>query len=109
MVPRLADYLGNDGTMQASVSIDGGYYTKTPDNLPLIGAVPGGPEGSFICAGLSGYGVMAANAAGELLACHVAGEELPTAYVDDFRPERWMDSAYVDSVAAGSADKGLQI
>ena len=25
--------------MVASVTVDGGYYTKTPDNLPLIGKV----------------------------------------------------------------------
>lgn len=109
MVPRLADYFCTNGTIKANFSIDGGYYTKTPDNLPVIGALPGGPEGSFICAGLSGYGVMASNAAGDLLACHVAGDELPTAYVDDFRPERWMDQAYVERVADGMADKGLQI
>ena len=57
--------------MHASVVVDGGYYTKTPDNLPLIGPLPDAPEGVFVCAGLSGYGVMAANAAGELLARHV--------------------------------------
>ena len=30
MVPRLSEYLAADGSMQASVSVDGGYYTKTP-------------------------------------------------------------------------------
>lgn len=109
MVPRLGDYFCPNGTIKANFAIDGGYYTKTPDNLPVIGALPDGPEGSFICAGFSGYGVMAANAAGELLACHVAGDELPASYVDDFRPERWMDRAYVERVAAGMAGKGLQI
>ena len=33
-----------------------------------------------MCAGLSGYGIMAANAAGELLAKHVTGAPLPEAY-----------------------------
>lgn len=56
MVPGLGGYLGEDGSMHASVTIDGGYYTKTPDNLPLIGAVPNAPRGAYICAGLSGYG-----------------------------------------------------
>ena len=111
MVPRLGEaYLAADGSMQATVAIDGGYYTKTPDNLPLIGALPGAPGGSYVCAGLSGYGVMASNAAGELLAAHVAGadEALPS-YADVFRPERWMDSGYAEAVASGAADKGLQI
>ena len=49
------------------MAVDGGYYTKVPDNLPLIGPVPGAPEGAFMCAGLSGYGLMASNAAGSLL------------------------------------------
>ena len=110
MVPRLGSYLAEDGSMVASVSVDGGYYTKTPDNLPLIGEVPGAPEGCFICAGLSGYGVMASNAAGELLAAQMAatGEALPS-YARPFRPERWSDQGYCDSVAAGTAAKGLQI
>ena len=112
-VPGLKEgYLGLDGCMQASVSVDGGYYTKTPDNLPLIGRVPGAPAGSFICAGLSGYGVMAANAAGELLAAHVAGEDrLPqyASYADTFSPTRWMDEEYKARVASGAASQGLQI
>ena len=95
--------------MQAGVSIDGGYYTKTPDNLPLIGPLAGAPSGSFVCAGLSGYGVMAANAAGDLLAAHVAGEALPPAYAATFLPERWRDEAYRERVASGAAGKGLQI
>jgi glycine/D-amino acid oxidase-like deaminating enzyme len=115
MVPKLAEcYLADDGSMQATVSVDGGYYTKTPDNLPLIGAVPGAPAGSFVCAGLSGYGVMASNAAGELLAAHVLGgagaaePPLPS-YAATFRPERWLESDYIEAVAAGRAGKGLQI
>lgn len=113
-MPALGErYLAADGSMQASVSVDGGYYTKTPDNLPLIGAVPGAPAGCFVCAGLSGYGVMASNAAGELLASHVLGggrgvEPLPS-HAAVFRPERWMEPEYARAVAAGEAGKGLQI
>ena len=91
------------------VTIDGGYYTQTPDNLPLIGPVAGGPAGTFVCAGLSGYGVMAANAAGELLANHVAGRATPEAYAGEFLPERWQRAEYRASVDSGEAQKGLQI
>ena len=91
------------------VAFDGGYYTQAPDNMPLVGPQPGAPAGAFMCAGLSGYGVMAANAAGELLAQHVTAEPLPAAYADAFRPERWLDEAYVERVASGAVNKGLQI
>ena len=97
--------------MGARVTIDGGYYTKTPDNLPLIGPLPGAPQGAYVCAGLSGYGVMAANAAGDLLAGLLDEEAPPTSYeyASTFSPERWSDEEYVRKVAAGQADKGLQI
>ena len=63
MVPKLGEsYLKADGSMQASVAIDGGFYTQMPDNLPLIGEVPHAPRGAYVCAGLSGYGIMGANA-----------------------------------------------
>ena len=85
--------------------------TKTPDNLPLIGALPGAPRGTYVCAGLSGYGVMAANAAGELLADVLEGQAPPAAYeyAQTFGPERWRDEAYVRRVAEGHAEGGLQI
>lgn len=56
--------------------VDGGYYTKTHENVPLIGPAPGAGgkgniKGSYICGAVSGYGIMAAHAAGELLAAHV--------------------------------------
>ena len=112
MVPNLGEkYLREDGSMGARVTIDGGYYTKTPDNLPLIGPLPGAPQGAYVCAGLSGYGVMAANAAGDLLAGLLDEEAPPTSYeyASTFSPERWSDEEYVRKVAAGQADKGLQI
>ncbi|KAL1511663.1 hypothetical protein AB1Y20_004953 [Prymnesium parvum] len=109
MVPRLGEYLNDDVSLRSMVSVDGGYYAQTPDNLPLIGPTVGGPTGTYVCAGLSGYGVMASNAAGELLASHVAGSALPSAYASDFLPERWLDADYCAYVQSGQAQKGLQI
>ena len=54
---------------------DGGYYSKAPDNIPLIGQ--SGP-GLYTCVGLSGYGIMASCAAGDLAAKHVTGADLPS-------------------------------
>jgi len=53
----------------------GGYYTMTPENWPLIG--PMGFEGAFVAGALSGFGTMAACAAGALCAAWAAGDPLP--------------------------------
>ncbi len=71
--------------------IDGGYYTKTVENRPLIGPLP--VEGAYVVGALSGFGLMAACAAGELVAAHVLGERLPS-YAPAFRLERYDDPAY---------------
>ena len=76
--------------------VDGGYYTKTRENRPLIG--PAGPSGFNLLAGLSGFGVMVAAGAAELLAKHVTGAELP-AYSDAFLLDRYDDAGYVASIA----------
>jgi sarcosine oxidase, subunit beta len=71
--------------------LDGGYYTKTRENRPLIGPMP--VEGSYVIGALSGFGLMAASAAGELLAGHVAGATLPS-YAPAFMLERYQDPEY---------------
>ena len=71
--------------------VDGGYYTKTPENRPLIGPLP--VQGAYICSAFSGFGIMASCAAGELLARHVTGAALP-GYAAAFRPDRYQDPAY---------------
>ncbi|GIK73767.1 MAG: FAD-dependent oxidoreductase [Chloroflexota bacterium] len=71
LVPGLAAYLQK----LPKSYVDGGYYTKTQENRPLIGPLP--VEGAYIFAALSGYGLMAACAGGELLAAHLTGAHLP--------------------------------
>ena len=71
--------------------LDGGYYTKTRENRPLIGPLP--VRGAYVIGALSGYGLMAACAAGELLAAHVTGSSLP-AYAPAFSLERYADAEY---------------
>lgn len=53
----------------------GGYYTQTDENWPLVG--PMGVTGAFVAGAMSGFGTMAACAAGELTAAWVLGNELP--------------------------------
>ncbi|MEJ2746688.1 MAG: FAD-binding oxidoreductase [Anaerolineae bacterium] len=87
MVPGLEVYLGK----MARPYIDGGYYCKTQENRPLIGPLP--IDGAYIIGALSGYGIMAAMASGELLAAHVTGDTLPD-YAPDFLLSRYDDPAY---------------
>ncbi|MDE3089047.1 MAG: FAD-binding oxidoreductase [Chloroflexota bacterium] len=87
MLPALETYFGKMPRM----TMDGGYYTKTPENRPLIGRLP--VQGAFVIAALSGYGIMASCAAGELVAAHVTGDKLPT-YAPAFALERYADPVY---------------
>jgi glycine/D-amino acid oxidase-like deaminating enzyme len=76
--------------------VDGGYYTKTRENRPLAGPLP--VEGAYVIGAASGYGIMAAAALGELLAAHVAGEQLP-AYAPLFELSRYQDAEYQQLLA----------
>ncbi|HJW91546.1 MAG TPA: FAD-binding oxidoreductase [Anaerolineales bacterium] len=87
MLPGLRVYF--DKSLRPS--LDGGYYTRTRENRPLIGPLP--VEGAFVIGALSGYGLMASLAAGELLAAHLTGNSLPD-YAPAFSLERYQDPAY---------------
>jgi sarcosine oxidase, subunit beta len=87
MVPGLKQYLDR----LPKSFVDGGYYVKTRENRPLIGKLPVG--GAYVIAALSGFGVMSACGAGELLAAHVTGGPLPH-YAPAFALERYQDSDY---------------
>ncbi|GIV89193.1 MAG: FAD-dependent oxidoreductase [Chloroflexus sp.] len=76
--------------------LDGGYYTCTPENRPLIGPLP--LDGAFVIGALAGYGIMAALAAAELLAAHITGSPLPS-YAAAFHPARYDDPAYQAQIA----------
>ncbi len=87
MIPGMKAYL--DRLPKATV--DGGYYTKTRENRPLIGKLP--VEGAYVIGALSGFGVMAACGAGELLAAQLTGSKLPH-YAPAFLLERYEDPQY---------------
>jgi sarcosine oxidase, subunit beta len=92
LAPGLAAYL--DRLPHAYV--DGGYYTKTIENRPLVGPV--GAEGAWVCAAFSGFGLMAAPAAAELLAQQITGAARAS-YESAFLPSRYDDAAYRDRLA----------
>ena len=87
MIPGLKVYIDR---LPKSV-VDGGYYTKTRENRPLIGKLP--VEGAYVIGALSGFGVMTACGAGELLAAHLTGSKLPH-YAPAFVLERYEDPGY---------------
>ena len=87
IVPALAAYFPR---LPRGV-VDGGYYTKTRENRFLAGPLP--VEGAYIMGALSGYGLMAANGAADLLADYISGRPLP-AYAPAFRLDRYDDPAY---------------
>jgi len=87
MMPALSTYFG-----KASIALyDGGYYTKTPENRPLAGPLP--VEGAYVCGAVSGYGLMASGAMGELTAAHITQSRLPE-YATQFVLARYDDPAY---------------
>jgi len=73
MVPKLHNY---EGRLSKDTTVDGGYYTVTPDGRPLVGQH--GARNAFVCGGMGTYGLMGAPAAGELAAMHVFNETLPS-------------------------------
>jgi glycine/D-amino acid oxidase-like deaminating enzyme len=93
MIPGLSRYVDQ----RASAVVDGGYYCKAPDNRPLIG--PSAIEGAFVIGALSGFGIMASQAAAELLATYVLDRPRPD-YAAAFHPERFQDPAYQRVLAA---------
>lgn len=87
MLPRMKEYFSKMPRPQ----LDGGYYTKTIENRPLVGPI--GVEGAYVIGAVSGYGIMSACGVGELLTAHVTGEELPS-YAKAFTLSRYEDPEY---------------
>jgi glycine/D-amino acid oxidase-like deaminating enzyme len=99
MIPGLSVYFDK----MSKPELDGGYYCKTRENRPLIGPLP--VEGAYVIGALSGYGIMASMAAGELLASHIGGGRLPD-YAPAFLLERYDDPAYLKLLESWDATSG---
>jgi glycine/D-amino acid oxidase-like deaminating enzyme len=100
MVPALGAYI--ERVPQAY--LDGGYYTRTRENRPLIGPLPA--AGAHICGAFSGFGLMAACAAGELLGAQLTGDAPPD-YAPAFAPARYDDPAYLAAIERWGGDGQL--
>lgn len=100
-IPALASYVESPPTPIIQFS---GYYTRTPENLPLIGPLE--LENLFTVSALSGFGTMAACAAGELCAGWMSGGELPE-YAAYFHPGRYRDAALMKEINQIGSDGQL--
>jgi glycine/D-amino acid oxidase-like deaminating enzyme len=89
--------------MPAHLSHYGGYYTMTEENWPLIG--PMGVDGAFVVGALSGFGTMAACAAGSLCASWITGDDLP-GYAGDLSMARYQDQSLMDTLK-NAASRGV--
>lgn len=94
LIPGLKTYYG---ALPRQMTHYGGYYTMTDENWPLIG--PMGVEGSYIVGAMSGFGTMAACAAGSLCAKWLAGADLP-GYAADLSLARYDNAALMADLAA---------
>ena len=97
--PSLRNYYGQ---LPRAMYHYGGWYTMTNENWPLIGSL--GPPGTFINSAMSGFGTMAACAAGDLCAATIAEAELPE-YAPYFSLDRYDDKALMESLY--EANKGV--
>lgn len=94
MVPELGRY--HDRLPHSTT--DGGYYTKTVENRPLIG--PAGPDGYYLACGYSGFGIMVASGGADLVSSHIIEAETPP-YAPDFLLSRYDDPTYLEAIRAG--------
>jgi len=85
----------------------GGYYTLTDENWPLIGPMDNEDkvENAYVVGAMSGFGTMAACAAGNLCARHLTGIELPD-YAHALSPERYKNASLMAEIHALS-QKGI--
>lgn len=91
-IPGLRPYVES---MPTPVIQFAGYYSRTPENLPLIG--PLGVDGAFTVSALSGFGTMVACAAGELCAKWVKDAVLPE-YARALHPSRYQDAGAMGEI-----------
>jgi glycine/D-amino acid oxidase-like deaminating enzyme len=99
-IPDLARYV--DGP--TVIAHGGGFYARTADGRPLIGATA--TAGSFVITALAGFGAMMACAAGELMADIAL--ECPPQLADPgaFAVDRFEDPAYADRLHRGLVPTG---
>jgi glycine/D-amino acid oxidase-like deaminating enzyme len=101
------------GHFGKNTTVDGGFYTQTPDNTPLIGRVQKDLKTVLTISGLSGYGIMMSCGAADLLCCEIVSSDNDNddtrrmmkshrVLLESFRPSR--DFSQTSSSCDGSND-----
>jgi glycine/D-amino acid oxidase-like deaminating enzyme len=98
--PALRAYYGRLPSVRTHY---GGYYTMTEENLPIIG--PLATEGAFVVAALSGFGTMAACAAGESCARWICDGNRSD-YAARLSLQRYRDVEFMNELTL-SKDRGV--
>lgn len=100
-IPGLKPYLQKLPTPVVQIA---GYYSRTAENWPLIG--PLDRDGIYTVSALSGFGTMAACAAGALCAAWLTGAPLPE-HARHFHPGRYSDSHILAEIGRLDSDGQL--
>jgi len=101
-IPRLKEYAENIPTPLISYA---GYYTRTKENWPLIGATD--IANVYVVGALAGYGTMTACAAGELCAATTLDQKNLPDYAEYFSPNRYKNPQIIQEMAALKGDGQL--
>ena len=83
----------------------GGFYTRTKENWPLVGATT--MKNVFVNGAFAGYGTMGACAAGELCASHLFEEKDLPDYANYLDPARYENERIIKEMAALNSDGQL--
>ncbi len=100
LIPVLWPYVNDPPTRYSHY---GGYYTMTEENWPLIG--PMQTRDAYMVTALSGFGSMAACAAGKLCAAWIAGADRP-AWSDALSAARYDDARLMQELG-DAPSKGI--
>jgi len=97
--PELKQYYSR---LPTSLHHYGGFYTLTDENWPLIGSMnldgtEAKAEGAFVVGALSGFGTMAAAAAGDLCARLMMDTDIPH-YAEALSPQRYTDTQLMTEI-----------
>jgi len=100
LIPSLHTY---NGSLPPKYSHYGGYYPMTDENWPLVGSM--GVDGAYVVGALSGFGTMAACAAGQICASWIAGVTQPD-YVSRLGMARYADADLMSELRTAT-NKGI--
>jgi len=106
IIPDFQQYIG---ATAKGLHVDGGYYCKTIQNMPIVDAYRS-LRGAYVAGAYSGFGIMSSPALAELMALRILGKPLPD-YAQAFEIESHRENLRraAESGHAGSRHKEVQL